>query len=217
MDLRDNGIMEKSRSKLIVGISGATGAILGVRLLQTLQHSNVDTHLVFSNWGARTLIHETAYTVEQVQQMATCHYAAQDQGAVISSGSFVTDGMVVCPCSVRSLAAIAHGHGDSLIHRAADVVLKERRKLLLVVREAPLSDIHLENMLKLSRMGAVIFPPVPAFYTHPQSIDDLIDQTILRILDQFGVHLSSPKRWNGRMSTTGAEPEGQRHSGKRKR
>jgi flavin prenyltransferase len=209
--------MEKGCSRLIVGISGATGAILGVRLLQALQHSNVETHLVLSNWGARTLIHETTYTVEQVQQMATHHYAAQDQGAVISSGSFVTQGMVVCPCSVRSLAAIAHGHGDSLIHRAADVVLKERRKLVLVVRETPLSDIHLENMLKLSRMGSVIFPPVPAFYTHPQSIDDLIDQTVLRILDQFGVHLSSPKRWKGRMSITGAKPQGGRDSGKRKR
>lgn len=209
--------MEKGRSRLIVGISGATGAILGVRLLQALQDSNVETHLVFSNWGARTLIHETTYTVEQVQQMATHHYAAQDQGAAISSGSFITQGMVVCPCSVRSLAAIAHGHGDSLIHRAADVVLKERRKLVLVVRETPLSDIHLENMLKLSRMGSVIFPPVPAFYTHPQSIDDLIDQTVLRILDQFGVHLSSPKRWEGRMSTTGAKPEGERLSVKRKR
>src|SRR5438105_7752350 len=193
--------MEKSRSKLIVGISGATGAILGVRLLQTLQHSNVDTHLVFSNWGARTLIHETAYTVEQVQQMATCHYAAQDQGAVISSGSFVTDGMVVCPCSVRSLAAIAHGHGDSLIHRAADVVLKERRKLLLVVREAPLSDIHLENMLKLSRMGAVIFPPVPAFYHHPQTIDDLIDYTVARMLDQFAIEIPGAPRWSGEMKS----------------
>jgi 4-hydroxy-3-polyprenylbenzoate decarboxylase len=107
--------------------------------------------------------------------------------------------MVVCPCSVRSLAAIAQGHGDSLVHRAADVVLKERRKLVLVVRETPLSDIHLENMLKLSRMGAVIFPPVPAFYNQPKTIDQLVDQTVLRILDQFGLHLSSADRWSGKM------------------
>jgi 4-hydroxy-3-polyprenylbenzoate decarboxylase len=107
--------------------------------------------------------------------------------------------MIVCPCSVRSLAAIAQGHGDSLVHRAADVVLKERRKLVLVVRETPLSDIHLENMLKLSRMGAVIFPPVPAFYNQPKTIDQLVDQTVLRILDQFGLHLSSADRWSGKM------------------
>ncbi len=135
--------------------------------------------------------------------MATTFYASQDQGAAISSGSFVTGGMVLCPCSVRSVAAIAHGHGDNLLHRAADVVLKERRKLVLVVRETPLSDIHLENMLKLSRMGAVIFPPVPAFYTQPQSIDDLVEHTVMRVLDQFGLHTASAKRWQGVLSTTG--------------
>ena len=199
--------MDTGLSRLIVGISGATGAIFGVRLLQVLQDSKVETHLVFSKWGARTLIHETPYTLEQVQQMATRHYASQDEGAAISSGSFLTRGMVVCPCSVRSLAAIAHGHGDNLIHRAADVVLKERRKLVLVVRETPLSDVHLENMLKLSRMGVVIFPPVPSFYNHPQKIDDIVDQTVMRVLDQFDIHLPSRDRWDGTMSTTG-EPSG---------
>src|SRR6202035_2455217 len=164
--------------------------ILGVRLLQVLKGAKVQTHLVLSHWGARTLVHETPYSVRQVQEMASAHYAAQDQGAPIASGSFVTDGMVVCPCSVRSLAAIAQGHGDSLVHRAADVILKERRKLVLVVRETPLSDIHIENMLRLSRMGVVIFPPVPAFYNHPKTIDDLVNQTVLRILDQFNLHLS---------------------------
>ncbi len=195
--------MDDGRSRLIVGISGATGTILGVRLLQVLHDSKVETHLVFSKWGARALIHETPYTVEQVQQMATCHYASQDAGAAISSGSFLTRGMVVCPCSVRSLAAIAQGHGDNLIHRAADVVLKERRKLVLVVRETPLSDVHLENMLKLSRMGVVIFPPVPAFYNHPKTIENIVDQTVMRVLDQFDIHLPSPNRWDGTMSTTG--------------
>lgn len=195
--------MDNERPRLIVGISGATGTIFGVRLLQALQASQVETHLVVSKWGARTLIHETSYTLEQVQQLATCSYAPNDEGATISSGSFLTRGMVVCPCSVRTLAAIAHGHGDHLIHRAADVVLKERRKLVLVVREAPLNDIHLENMLKLSRMGVVIFPPVPAFYNHPRTLDDIINQTAMRILDQFDFHLDSPDRWDGSMSTTG--------------
>ena len=159
--------MNREVSRLIVGITGATGTIYGVRLLQLLQNSGVETHLVLSKWGARTLVHETSYTAEQVQRLASHSYASQDLGAAISSGSFVTSGMVVCPCSVRTLAAIAHGTADTLIHRAADVILKERRKLVLVVREAPLNDIHLENMLKLSRMGVVIFPPVPAFYSLP--------------------------------------------------
>ena len=191
-----------SPRRLVVGISGATGAIFAVRLLQMLRKIDIETHLMISRWGARTLLHETPYTLEQVQAMATKFCAAEDQGAAISSGSFVTDGMVLCPCSVRSLAAIAHGHGDNLLHRAADVVLKERRKLVLVVRETPLSDIHLENMLKLSRMGVVIFPPVPAFYTQPQSIDDIVDQTVTRILDQFGIHVDSGKRWEG-LTTAG--------------
>ena len=192
--------MARHPFRLIVGITGATGTILGVRLLQVLKEANIETHLVLSNWGARTLVHETSYSVRQVQELASRHYGSLDQGAPVSSGSFITEGMVVCPCSVRSLAAIAQGHGDSLVHRAADVVLKERRKLVLVVRETPLSDIHLENMLKLSRMGAVIFPPVPAFYNQPKTIDQLVDQTVLRILDQFGLHLSSPDRWSGKMA-----------------
>jgi len=206
--------MAKHPFRLIVGITGATGTILGVRLLQILRDAKVETHLVLSSWGARTLVHETSYSVRQVQQMAAQHYGPQDQGAAVSSGSFLTDGMVVCPCSVRSLAAIAHGHGDSLVHRAADVVLKERRKLVLVVRETPLNDIHIENMLKLSRMGTIIFPPVPAFYNHPKTIEDIVDQTILRVLDQFGLHLSSDDRWRGKMavSTESRSPRGTKAS-----
>jgi 4-hydroxy-3-polyprenylbenzoate decarboxylase len=191
------------QTRLIVGITGATGTIFGVRLLQMLQDSEVETHLVMSKWAARTLAHETPYTVEQVRQMATHNYSSGDQGAVISSGSFLTLGMVVAPCSMRTLAAIAQGNGDNLIHRAADVVLKERRKLALVVREAPLSDIHLENMLKLSRMGAIIVPPVPAFYNHPQSLDDMINHIVMRTLDQFALHLDVSKRWDGVMKTEG--------------
>jgi 4-hydroxy-3-polyprenylbenzoate decarboxylase len=184
-------------SRLIVGMTGATGGIFGVRLLEALQGSGVETHLVLSKWAVRTMVHETDYSVEQVQQLASRTYRPEDQGAAISSGSFLTKGMVVCPCSVRTLAAIAHGNGDHLVHRAADVILKERRKLVLVVREAPLNDIHLENMLKLSRMGAVILPPVPAFYNHPKSIDDIVNHIVMRILDQFDIHLDLLTRWDG--------------------
>src|SRR5437879_12009603 len=135
-----------SPTKLIVGITGASGTIFGVRLLQMLHGSGVETHMVMSKWGARTLIHETDYTVEQVENVATHSYPLGDQGAAISSGSFITLGMVIVPCSMRSLAAIANGLADNLVHRAADVILKERRKLVLVVRESPFNDIHLENM-----------------------------------------------------------------------
>ena len=187
------------KNRLIVGITGATGAILGVRLLQALKASDYETHLVMSKWAARTLAHETPHSVEEVQAMATHSYAPQDQGAAISSGSFLTSGMVVIPCSMRTLGAIAAGQSENLIHRAADVVLKERRKLALVVREAPLHDIHLENMLKLSRMGVVIIPPVPAFYNHPQTLDDVINHIVQRVLDQFDIHLDVAARWDGLM------------------
>src|SRR5713226_3687170 len=195
---------DKTPARLIVGITGATGAIFGVRLRQVLKGSGIETHLVMSKWASRTLLHETSYAVEQVQQMADFSYPVNDQGAALSSGSFVTRGMIVIPCSTKTLAAIAQGHGDNLIHRAADVILKERRKLVLVVREAPLSDIHLENMLKLSRMGAVILPPVPAFYNHPKSIDDVVNHIVMRILDQFDIHLDLMNRWDGEMLSGGA-------------
>src|SRR6476660_1609576 len=188
--------MEQTKpTRLIVGITGATGTIFGVRLLQMLHGSGVETHLVVSKWAARTLTHETPHTLKYVQSLATQSYGIGAQGAAISSGSFVTMGMVIAPCSMRTLAAIAHGLGDNLIHRAADVVLKERRKLLLAPREAPFNDIHLENMLKLSRMGVIICPPMPGFYQRPESIDDLVNQSVVRMLDQFGFHLDSPGRW----------------------
>ena len=190
---------ETKPTRLIVGITGATGTIFGVRLLQMLHGSGVETHMVMSKWGARTLVHETDYTVEQVQKLATHNYPLGDQGAAISSGSFITLGMVIVPCSMRSLAAIANGLADNLVHRAADVILKERRKLVLVARESPFNDIHLENMLKLSRMGVVILPPVPAFYNHPQTLDDMVNHVTMRILDQFDIHLDVMNRWDGTM------------------
>jgi 4-hydroxy-3-polyprenylbenzoate decarboxylase len=180
---------------LILGITGATGAIFGVRLLEALQGSNVETHLIVSKWGAHTLAEETPYTLDRVRAMAAYSYAPGDQAAAVSSGSFVTAGMVIAPCSARTLGAIASGNGDNLVHRAADVVLKERRKLVLLVRETPLNDIHLENMLKLSRMGAVILPPVPAFYNRLRSLDEMIDHIVMRTLDQFGIHTDLAERW----------------------
>jgi 4-hydroxy-3-polyprenylbenzoate decarboxylase len=182
--------------RLIVGITGASGSIFGVRLLEMLRDTDIETHLVISRWGARTLVHETDYTPEQVAALATVSHPLTDQGASIASGSFVTMGMVIAPCSARTLAAIAHGLGDTLVHRAADVVLKERRKLVLAVREAPLHEIHLDNMLTLTRMGVVIAPPVPAFYSHPQTIDEMVNYTAARLLDQFGVH-GDMARWPG--------------------
>ena len=199
---------EKLSGKLIVGITGATGTIFGVRLLQILEGTGIETHLVMSAWGARTLIHETPYTVEEVQQTAARFYQSNDQGAPISSGSFLTDGMIIAPCSMRTLGAIANGISDNLVHRAADVILKERRKLVLMVREAPLSEIHLENMLKLSRMGVVILPPVPAFYNHPQTIDDLVNHTVQRALDQLDIHIDVVTRWDGLMLRGGKVGKG---------
>ena len=190
--------MEQTKpTRLVVGITGATGTIFGVRLLQMLHGSGVETHLVVSKWAARTLTHETQYALKDVQNLATHSYGIADQGAAISSGSFVTMGMVIVPCSMRTVAAIAHGLGDNLIHRAADVVLKERRKLVLVVRESPFNEIHLENMLKLARMGVVILPPVPAFYNNPQNLDDMINHITMRVIDQFDIHLDVMNRWDG--------------------
>lgn len=198
---------EPAPRRLIVGITGATGTIFGVRLLKALQGSDVETHLVVSRWGARTLTHETPYTLDDLQKMAAFSHSINDQGAPVSSGSFVTGGMVILPCSMRTVAAIAHGLGDNLIHRAADVVLKERRRLVLGVREAPFNEIHLENMLKLARMGVVISPPLPAFYNHPRTIDDIVAHTVARILDLFDIHLEASARWDGVLHVGGKPPE----------
>ena len=198
---------QRKPTRLIVGITGATGTIFGVRLLQMLHGSGVETHLVVSKWATRTLTHETPHSLKYVQSLATQNYGIGAQGAAISSGSFVTLGMVIAPCSMRTLAAIAHGLGDNLIHRAADVILKERRKLVLVVRESPFSEIHLENMLKLARMGVVILPPVPAFYNNPQNLDDMINHIAMRVIDQFDIHLDVMNRWDGVLLDRGRATE----------
>jgi flavin prenyltransferase len=188
--------------RLIVGITGATGAILGVRLLEALKQTDVESHLVISAWAHRTIDHETPYTVKQISALTSVYHGATNMAAEISSGSFVTEGMVIIPCSVRTLANIAHGLGENLVHRAADVVLKEKRKLALVVRESPLSEIHLENMLKLARMGVSIIPPMPAFYNQPQSVDDIVNHIVARVLDQFGIAVDFAKRWDGHMESS---------------
>ncbi|KOG78428.1 non-oxidative hydroxyarylic acid decarboxylases subunit B [Streptomyces californicus] len=184
--------------RLIVGMTGATGAILGVRLLERLAADPaVETHLVLSRWARATIELETGRTARDVAELADAVHNSEDQGAAISSGSFRTDGMVVVPCSMKTLAGIRTGYAEGLVNRAADVVLKENRPLVLVPRETPLSHIHLENMLALARMGVRIVPPMPAFYNHPRTTDDIVDHIVARILDQFDIEVPSARRWSG--------------------
>jgi 4-hydroxy-3-polyprenylbenzoate decarboxylase len=183
--------------RLIVGITGASGAIYGVRLLERLAELPIETHLIATRWARVTIEHETGRTWAEVKQLADVVHAEGDQAATVSSGSFRTDGMVIAPCSAKTLAAIANGFAHNLVCRAADVVLKERRPLVLAVRETPLHAIHLRNMLTLAELGAQICPPVPAFYSRPETLDDVVDQTVLRLLDQLAVELPSPVRWGG--------------------
>ncbi|GAA6819312.1 non-oxidative hydroxyarylic acid decarboxylases subunit B [Helicobacter pylori] len=185
--------------KLIIGISGATGAIFGIRLLEILKETQgVETHLIMSQWAMTTINEETNYSVQEVRDLADYYYSPKNLGAAISSGSFNVDGMVVAPCSMKTLASISVGLADNLITRAADVMIKERKKLVLMTRETPLNNIHLENMLKLSQMGVTIFPPMPAFYNHPKDLNDLIDHISYRLISQFGIDkLPKEKIWTG--------------------
>ncbi|WP_102348869.1 UbiX family flavin prenyltransferase [Bacillus sp. Marseille-P3661] len=183
------------KKRIIVGISGASGAIFGIRMLEALRTYDVETHLVMTKWAETTIGLETDYSVEQVKELASVVHGSMNQAASISSGSFRVDGMVVAPCSMKTLATIRAGMSEGLLGRAADVILKERKKLVLLTRESPLNDIHLENMLALSRMGVTIFPPVPAFYNHPKSIDDIVDHIVARTLDQFDIDNSLTTRW----------------------
>lgn len=183
--------------RIVVAITGATGAIYGIRLLQALRLAGVTTELIVSKWARVTIEQETDFSYAEVAAMADVVHASGDVSASISSGSARIDAMVVCPCSMKTLAGIRSGYSDNLVLRAADVTLKERRKLVLVARESPLSEIHLENMLGLCRMGVVILPPMPAFYNRPHSIDDIVTHTVARILDALGVEHELSKRWQG--------------------
>ena len=184
--------------KLIVAITGATGVIYGVRLLQALRElPNVESHLLISEAGVLNLHQELALNRKDVEALADVVHNVRDIGASIASGSFQSDGMIVAPCSMRTLAAVAHGLSDNLITRAADVVLKERRRLVLMVRETPFNLAHLRNMTAVTEMGGIIFPPLPGFYHKPQSIQDMVDHTVGRVLDLFSLPHHLTPRWNG--------------------
>lgn len=183
--------------RLIVGLSGATGAIYGIRILDVLTRvKDVETHLVMTRAAKMTVQVETPYSVKDVEAMADVVHDIANVGAGIASGSFRTEGMVIAPCSMKSMGGIAMSVGGDLLVRAADVALKERKKLVLLARETPLHLGHLESMVNLTKMGAVIFPPVPAFYHRPKTLDDVINQTVGRVLDQFGIELTLFERWS---------------------
>lgn len=181
--------------RIVLAISGATGAIYGIRFLEEAKKAGVETQLIISNSAKRTIELETDYSLDNIHKLANCQFPICDIGAPPASGSFQHQGMVIAPCSMKTLSAIANGYADNLITRAADVTIKERRKLVMVVRETPFSPIHLENMLKLSNLGVVIMPPVPSFYNKPKTIEDIIRQTTGRIFDQLGIDNSLVKRW----------------------
>src|SRR5271167_2451320 len=189
--------MAKTATRLIVGISGASGTVYGVRLLEMLRNTEIETHLVMSKSAEMTLAYETDLKPKDVRDLASVHYSVADIGAAISSGSFPTMGMVIAPCSIRTMSEIACGVTASLLSRAADVVLKERRRLVLAIRETPLHVGHLRTMTQLAEMGAIIAPIVPAFYNRPKTVDDIVDHTVGRLLDLFGIENAVVKRWQG--------------------
>lgn len=184
--------------KLLIGVTGATGVLYAVRLLEALKNTeNVHTSLIMSEWAGKNLEIETSYTLDYVEGLADEVFDNHNLGAKPSSGSYVMDGMVILPCSMKTLSSIANGYCDNLIARSADVMLKEGRRLILCPRETPLNAIHLENMLKLARLGVSIIPPMPAFYHKPESIDDLVNHHIMKLMDSFKLDYSEGKRWNG--------------------
>jgi flavin prenyltransferase len=183
---------------LIIGITGATGVIYGIRLLEVLSSiKEVETHLVISESGETTIKYETGWNVEEVKKLADYNYDIKDVASRISSGSFIRDGMIIAPCTIKTMSALAYSYTDNLIIRAGDVTLKERQKLLLLVRETPLHLGHLRNMERLTEMGAIIMPPVPAFYHRPQSIQDIVDHTVGKMLDMFKIKHDLFHRWSG--------------------
>ncbi|MFY9479389.1 MAG: UbiX family flavin prenyltransferase [Aquabacterium sp.] len=183
--------------RLIVGLTGASGAVYGVRLLQRARALGVETHLVATPAGILNVHHELGLDRRELEALATQAHAPGDVGACIASGSFATDAMVIAPCSMKTLAAVAHGLGDNLLTRAADVTLKERRRLLLMVRETPFNLAHLRNMTSVTEMGGIVFPPLPAFYHRPETLDDIIDDTVERALALLGLDEAQPRAWNG--------------------
>jgi flavin prenyltransferase len=193
--------------RIIVGISGASGIIYGIEALKALRKLNIETHLVVSKSAMVTLSQESTLKIGELTELADKHYANSDIGASIASGSFQTMGMLVAPCSIKTLSEIATGVTSSLLSRSADVVLKERRRLVLMVRETPLHAGHLESMLKVTHMGAIVNPPVPAFYTKPESIDDLVQQSVGRVLDLFDLESEQVKRWGGNQPRQSSEKE----------
>jgi 2,5-furandicarboxylate decarboxylase 2 len=196
------GTLAAMKKRLIVGITGATGAVYGVQILKTLREMDQwESHLILSDAGALNLWHELRMKRKELEKLGDVAYHPKDIAATISSGSYLTEGMVIAPCSMKTLAAVAHAHADDLLSRAADVVLKERRRLVLVPRETPLNLAHLRNMVAVTEMGAIVFPPVPAFYALPKSLDDLVAHTVARVLDLFGVHSAKLARWQGMKGT----------------
>ncbi len=181
--------------KLIIAITGSTGVIYGIRMLETLKKLDVETHLVMSEWGEKCISMETEYSPEYVKSLANTTSDSKNMAASVSSGTHRINGMIVAPCSMKTLAAIANGYDDTLVARSAGVTIKEGRKLILMVRETPLSAIHLENMLKLSRLGVVILPPVTEFYTNPKTIDDIVNHGVGKCLDQFDIDHDLYPRW----------------------
>ena len=187
--------------RLIIAITGATGAVYGVRLLQVLKDQpSIETHLVMSDAGVLNVHQELDMSRKDVEGLANVAHSVRDIGAALASGSFQSEGMVIAPCSMRSLAAVAHGLSDNLITRAADVILKERRRLILMVRETPFNLAHLRNMTAVTEMGGIIFPPLPAFYQRPQSVEDMVDHTVARVLDLLCIENELAPRWQGMKS-----------------
>jgi 4-hydroxy-3-polyprenylbenzoate decarboxylase len=183
------------RLKLIIGITGSSGVIYGIKLLETLNEFGIESHLILSKWAERNIRIETDEQIEKIKDMASFEYKEDDMAAPISSGSFLIDGMIIIPCSMKTLASIANGYDDNLISRAASVTIKENRKLVIVPRETPLSQIHLSNMLTLSKIGVIILPAMPGFYHRPKTVDDLIFHIVGKAIDQFGIKNDVFKRW----------------------
>jgi len=181
--------------KLIIGITGSTGVIYGIKLLEVLKGKNIDTHLILTEWAQKCIAMETDYKLDQVKSLATTVSDEKNMAASVSSGTHKIDGMIVIPCSMKTLSGIANGYDETLVARAAGVTIKESRKLVLVTRETPLTAINLENMLKLARLGVVILPPVPGFYTKPKTIDEIVSHTVGKCLDQFDIEHDLYKRW----------------------